>query len=446
MINKSIFKAYDIRGVYPSEINGETAYRIGQIFSRYTGAKNIAVCFDGRLASLELARSIIDGIASCGSNVTDIGLGPTEWAYFSVSNYSDIDAAVMVTASHNPKEYDGFKMVIKKGGEINLVRGIDLLAIVDEEIKETVQKGEITQRDISADYLKYIFNFFNTNAIKPLKVVIDASNGMAAKAIPMIADRLPINLIKINFDIDGNFPGHSPNPLTPGATESIKNLVVKEGADIGVIFDGDADRIYLINEKGEFVSADITLLLIAKYLLEKNPNSAISYNSVCSKAVPEFILKWGGKPIRTKVGFVNVREGMILNNGIMGGELSGHYCFKDYFYFDSGFLAFLFLLDLLSKNKNKLSEIAAEFNVYFKDAEMNFSIQDKQGAIQKLKEKYSQGEQDELDGITINFGDWWFNARPSNTEPILRLTIEADTKELLEEKKKELSALLNSFN
>lgn len=445
-MNKSIFKSYDIRGVYPAEINEEIAYRIGKIFIRFTNAKNVAVCFDGRLASSELAKGVIDGITSQGANVVNIGLGATEWAYFAVSYYKDINAAIMVTASHNPKEYDGFKMVIKNGSEIKLVRGTDLIGLSDETIGEQNIRGTVIEKDVSQDYINHLSQFFNKKDIKPFKVVVDASNGMAAKVIPLIANHLPINLVKINFNIDGNFPGHSPNPLTPGAADSIKEAVIRENADMGVIFDADADRIYLINEKGDFIPADITLLLIAKYLLERTPGAAISYNAVCSKAVPEFISKWGGIPIRTKVGFADVRDGMILNRGVMGGELSGHYCFKDYFYFDSGFLAFLFLLSLLSRTQKKLSEITKEFNIYFKDAEMNFNIQDKQGVIQKLKEKYVEGEQDGLDGVTINFKNWWLNARPSNTEPILRLTIEADSKSLLEEKKKEILDYLKSLN
>ena len=271
--------------------------------------------------------------------------------------------------------------------------------------------------------------------------MVDAGNGMSGKVIPLMEKRLPIKIIPLNFELDGSFPAHLSNFLEQGVTDQISEKINSEKAD----FDGDADRIGLVDEKGSLIKGDMTLLFLAKYFLKKNPGSAIAYNLICSKAVPEFIGKWGGKPVKTKVGFVNVKEGLLENNGILGGELSTHYCYKDNFYGDSGFLTLLILLSTISGFDKKVSEMAEELSPYFKESEINFEIEDKEGMINKVKEKYSDGKQDYLDGVTVEYKDWWFNIRPSNTEPLIRLTIEADTQELLEEKKKELTALVNEL-
>jgi phosphomannomutase len=442
MINESIFKSYDIRGIYPGELNERTAKKIGEAFVSKTKAKRIAVARDGRLSSEALYTELISGILSQGSDVYEIGQAPTEALYFSVGFYDDIDAGIMITASHNPKEYNGFKMVGKKGKRIDVIRGKDLLEFAQKDIDDK-EKGKIIKRDIWKDYSDYIFSKIDVSKVKPLKVVVDASNGMASKAISVIKSKIPIEIIEINFIIDGNFPGHSPNPLVDDSINQISQAIKDNGADFGCIFDGDGDRVFLIDEKGIMVPADSTLLFLAKYFLESNKGSAISYNVICSKAVPQFITKWGGVPIKTKVGFVNVREGIMGNDGIMGGELSGHYCFKDFFYFDSGIIAFLSLLKVISESDKKVSEMAKELSIYFKASEMNFEIKDKDEVLEKIKKKYADGEQDYLDGITVEYKDWWFNVRASNTEPVLRLTIEADTKEILEEKKKELISFIS---
>ena len=441
MLNESIFKSYDIRGIYPVELNEEAAKRIGQAFVLKTNAKRIAVARDGRLSSEALYTELIAGILSQGADVYEIGQAPTEALYFSVGFYDDIDAGIMITASHNPKEYNGFKMVKKNGNRVDVIRGKDLLEFVKKDAEDR-EKGKIVERDIWKDYSGYIFSKIDVLAVKPLKIVVDASNGMAGKAISEIKSKIPIEMVEINFNIDGNFPGHSPNPLVNGSINQISQAIKDNNADFGCIFDGDGDRVFLIDEKGIMVPADITLLFLAKYFLENNFGAAISYNVICSKAVPQFIEKWGGMPIKTKVGFVNVKEGIMGNNGIMGGELSGHYCFKDFFYFDSGIITFLTLLKVISGSGKKVSEMAKEFSIYFKASEMNFEIKDKDEVLEKIKKKYADGKQDYLDGITVEYKDWWFNVRASNTEPVLRLTIEADTEEILEEKQKELTKLI----
>lgn len=435
-VNPSIFKSYDIRGVYPTELKEETAYQIGRAFVQYTGAKKIAVAQDGRVSSPAIFKVLTQGIIDQGSDVYDIGQTPTECLYFAVNYY---EAGIMITASHNPKEYNGFKMIKKTGKDIEIIRGKDILETVQSDFKESSEKGRMEKKDIWSDYLKHILSFADINKIKPLKVVIDSSSGVAANVVSRIKDKLPVEIISLNDEVDGNFLHHSPNPLLKGATDEVRKKIKKKKADFGFIFDGDADRIFLLDEKGEFVRADITLLLLAKYFLTKEPGAAIAYNAICSKAVPEFIEKWGGKAVRTKVGFVNVREGLIGNNGVMGGELSGHYSFRDNSYLDSGFIVLLILLELFSESDKKVSEITAGLSPYAKSSEINFEVKNKEAVLEKAKEKYSDGKQDFLDGITIEYDNWWFNLRASQTEPLLRLTIEADTKKLLEKKKKELT-------
>ncbi|MEK7540858.1 MAG: phosphomannomutase/phosphoglucomutase [Patescibacteria group bacterium] len=444
MVNPTIFKSYDIRGVYPNELNEETARAIGRGFVKYTGAKKVAVGQDARLSSPALFKSLVKGITEEGANVYNLGQVPTECLYFSVGVYA-FDAGIMITASHNPKEYNGFKMIKKNGDNIDWIRGEDLRAIVEDgNFKNDITKGAIERKDIWPDYVKHILSFVNLEKIKNFKVAVDASNGVAGLAVSKIGDKLPAKIFLLNYEPDGDFPNHSPNPLLAGSTDQIKKEIEKEGADFGFIFDGDGDRIFLVDENGWLVRADVALLLLAKYFLQKNPGSAIAYNAICSKAAPELIKKWGGKPIRTKIGFVNVRAGLLENNGIMGGEPSGHYCFRDNYFMDSGMISFLILLQIISEEHKKVSEIAQELSPYAKSSEINFEIANKEEILNKIKEKYADGKQDYLDGITVEYNNWWFNARVSQTEPLLRLTIEADTKDLLEEKQKELRALITA--
>ena len=441
-INPSIFKSYDIRGIYPKDLNEDVAFKIGQALVEYTEAKNIVVGQDMRLSSPALFEALVKGITAQGADVYNIGQVPTEGMYFAVGHYG-YDAGIMITASHNPKEYNGFKLVGKEAGETKVIPGREIGKIVGKgDFSEVSEQGEIKELDIWQDYINHIFSFIDIRKIQPFKVVIDAGNGMAGKVIPLISEKLPIEVISLNFELDGSFPAHPSDVFQKGATEQISKEVKEKKADFGFIFDGDADRIYLIDELGNFIRGDITGLLLAKYLLKKNPGKGVAYNLICSKAIPEFIKKWGGKPIRTPVGFVNIQKGMMENDGIMGDELSGHYSFKDNYYLDSGFIAFLILLQIISASDKKVSEITKELSPYAKGAEINFKVEDKEAVLNKVKEKYSDGKQDYLDGVTIEYDNWWFNVRPSQTESLLRLTIEADTPKLLSQKKKELTALI----
>jgi phosphomannomutase len=434
-MNLNIFKSYDIRGVYPKELDEDTAFKIGQAFANYVKAKKIVVGRDMRLSSKVLFDSLIKGIISQGADVYDIGLVATECVYFSIVNYK-YDAGIMVTASHNPKEYNGFKMIKRNGKNVRFVRGKDLIDIVSKDFINR-KKGRTIKLNIWKDYIKHLSSFLKKD-IKPLKIIVDAGNGMAGKIIPLIS--LPIKVIPLNFKLDGNFPSRPSNVLEKGATDEISQEIKKRKANFGFLFDGDADRIYLVDENGDFIRADITLLLLAKYFLKKRKESIV-YNLICSKAVPEFIKRWGGVSIKSPVGAVNLMELLSDNKAVMGGELSGHYCFKNTFGADSGFVAYLILLQVISDNK--LSEMVKELSIYFKGAEINFKVRDKEKAINIIKNKYLDAKKSYLDGVTMEYKDWWFNLRPSNTEPLLRLTIEADNQKLLKQKTKELRSLVS---
>ncbi len=440
-INQTIFKSYDIRGIYPEELNEDAAYSIGRAFAGASKAKEVVVGSDMRLSGPALKKALIKGITDQGVNVKDIGLVPIDAVYFSVGKLGD-EAGIMITASHNPKEYNGFKMVLK---DMKWIRGVDLVAEVENLSPEiNKEKGRVRQEDIMIKYISHVLSFIDADKIKPLKIVVDAGNGMAGKVMPILTENLPLNIIALNFELDGSFPAHPSNPLLPESQKQICETVVKEKADFGIIFDGDTDRLFFIDEKGKFIPADITLLLLAKIFLEEEPGFGIAYNLLCSKIVPETIEKWGGRPLRSKVGFVNISEIMRQQQGIMGGELSAHYSFRDNSYADSGFIAFMILLQLLSNLEQPLSEIVKPFYKYFKSAEINFKTENKEAIIEKVKDEYADGKQDFLDGVTVEYQDWWFNVRPSNTEPLLRLTVEADTEDLLNQKQKELSDFISN--
>lgn len=442
MIEEKIFKSYDIRGVYPTELNEEAAYKVGRAFARRAEAKDIVVGTDMRISGPALKKEIIRGITDEGKNVIDIGLVSIDAVYISVGVFG-YEAGIMITASHNPKEYNGFKMVLK---DMKWIRGEELKEDVfglPEEISET--KGEVKEEDIMPRFIDHVLSFVDVLKIKPFKIVVDAGNGMAGKIVPLLEKHLPVEVIPLNFELDGNFPAHPSNPLMPESQVQIKEAVVKEGADFGVIFDGDTDRLFFVDEKGEFIRADYTLLVLAKEFLNREPGKGIVYNMICSKVVPEKIKEWGGKPLKSKVGYVNISKTMRENDGIMGGELSAHYSFRDNAFADSGFISWLTLMQLISEDGRKLSEIVSEYMVYQKSPEINLEVEDRQGVIEAVKENYTDGNVDELDGLTVSYPNWWFNVRASNTEPLLRVTIEADSLDLLRQKEVEITNFINQI-
>lgn len=420
----SIFKSYDIRGIYPGELDEAAAKVIGRAFISMTGVKQVVVGRDMRLSSPVLFESLVKGLIDAGAEVIDIGEVPIDAVYFAVSHF-DYQSGIMITASHNPKEYNGFKMVKKTADGFVVLRGVELVDYLNQE-PQANSSGSVKELDIMPDFIKHILSFSNIAEIKPLKVVVDAGNGMAGKVIPLLEKYLPVEVVKLFFELDGNFPNHPSNPLEESSQKIIGEKIREVGAAAGFIFDGDSDRIFLFDEKGRIVFGDISLILLACHLLARpeNKGRAVAYNTICSRAVADFVRECNGVPIKTPVGFVNVQKGLKENNGIVGGEVSGHYSFADNFYADSGYIAWLLLLEIISQDQRPVSEIIASYNRYVRSPETNIELADKESALQRFQKYYQSWPQENIDGITVNDADWWINVRPSNTEPVLRVTVE----------------------
>lgn len=434
MSKENIFKAYDVRGVYPDELDEQAALAVGLAVASLVPGGRVVVARDMRVSSLSLHQSLIKGLCQGGAQVDDLEQMPIDAIYFAVGKYG-YDAGIMVTASHNPPQYNGFKIVKKN---VEVVRGREVAELIKQAKPGNIISGEASERDLWADYIGHLLSFIDVATLKPLKVVVDAGNGLAGIVIPRLFKDLPFNLTPLSFELDGTFPNRPSNPLAPGAPEGASQLVKKVGADVGIMFDGDTDRVFFLTEKGEFVPADVTLLLLASEFLRREPNSAIVYNLICSRAVPEFVAKWGGRPIRAAVGYVNVRQALLSNKAILGGELSAHYSFRDNYSSDSGFIAALVVLELLSRLNQPLSQLVHEYAPYAKSPETNLAVADKDLALKKVKEHFADAKIDEIDGVTIEYDDWWCNVRPSNTEPLLRVTVEAKTVEAMKTKQAEV--------
>jgi len=441
-MNQNIFKAYDIRGIYPTELNEAAALATGRAVAKIVNGGRVVVGRDMRLSSLSLHQALIEGLIAGGAKVEDIELASIDAVYFAVGRY-EYDAGIMVTASHNPPEYNGFK-IVKKGVEI--VRGQDIKKIMDGDLVEPANSGSLRQVNLWSEYINYLKSFVNLSALRSLKVVVDAGNGMAGLVIPRLMTGLPFEVEPLFFELDGSFPNRPSNPLADGATRAVTEKIIQVKANLGIIFDGDTDRVFFIDETGRFVPADITLILLAKEFLRREPGSAIVYNLICSRAVPEFITKWGGRPIRSAVGYVNMRTSMIANQAIFGGELSAHYSFRDTYYADSGFVAVLLVLELLSRQNQPLSELIKAYSPYVKSPETNLTVKDPPMILAELKKHYADSQIDELDGVTVSHPNWWFNARPSNTEPLLRVVVEANNQQLMEVKLKEIVDFIKSLS
>ncbi len=437
----SIFRSYDVRGVYPDELNEQAAYAVGQALVSLTGASRVLVGRDMRLSGKSLQKELVRGITDSGADVDEVGMVPVEFQYWAVPAHG-YDAGIIVTASHNPKEYNGFKMVT---GEGRAIRGIEIRQAIEEGGGTRAgTPGSVQSKDLWDGFIAHILSFVHPEKIRPLKVVVDAGNGMAGAVMERLAPHLPIKIVPLFFEPDGAFPNRSSNPLEPGATDALQARVKEEQAHCGVAFDADCDRLFFIDEKGEFVQADMTLLLLARYILQQRPGSAVVHNLICSRAVPEWVERWGGKAFRSPVGYINVRTTMQEHNAVLGGEVSAHYSFQDNAYSDSGFIAFAMVMEALSQQEQPLSEIIAELRTYCRGDEVNFRVDDKQEMMDRLEAQYADAEIDKLDGVTFQYKRWWFNVRPSNTEPLLRLTVEADTCAYMEKKRDEIARFIEA--
>ena len=449
-INRSIFKAYDVRGLYPSEIDEAAARAIGRGFVAYLGAKRIAVSRDMRLSSPSLAQAFIDGATAQGADVVDYGMMGTDMMYFAVARDGH-DGGVQITASHNPKEYNGIKMVRKEAFPLSGDAGIgDIRDLIDsgQLPQEAAVRGTVTERDVVDDYVNHVLSFIDVSQVKPFNVVLDAGNGMAGLIAPKLFDRLPCRTTRLCFEVDGTFPNHEANPLIEENRRDIVERVVAEKADIGIAWDGDADRVFFIDGSGEFIAGDFITALLAESFLMKHPGAKIVYDVRASYAVKDTAAKYGGTALMNRVGHAFFKQRMREEGAIFGGEVTGHYYFRDYYFADNGFIPALLILELMSIKGQTLRELLAPLRErYFISGEINTKLKDMgliPGKLDLLAHKYTDGRVYSLDGISAEYDDWHFNVRASNTEPMLRLNLEATTPELMEKKRDEVLSLIRS--
>jgi len=447
MLDPKVFKAYDVRGIYPAELDADGAYAIGRAVVDQFEPKRFAVGRDMRVSSELMADAAIRGAVDGGAEVLDLGMIGTEMLYFAVGELS-LDGCLTVTASHNPKDYTGMKIVrrgaLPVGGESGL---LDVRDRAESAAWREAVPGRVESVDIWPQYVDRVMSFIDVPSLRPLKVVIDAANGMSGAMLPPVLDLLPtVDAVRCFFEPDGTFPNHEPNPLLPENREFIVRKTLEEHADLGVAFDGDADRCFFVDDTGEFVPGDFVTALFSELVLAKEPGAKIIYDVRASWAVPETIERDGGVPLINRVGHAFIKARMRKDHAAFGGEVSGHYYFRDFSQADTGVVPFLLMLELISRKGKKLSEILAPLRAkYFITGELNTPVSDVALKLQEIKEHYAgEGRISHLDGISIDADDWHFNVRPSNTEPLLRLNLEATSEDLMEKKRDEVLALIRS--
>ena len=443
----SIFKDYDVRGTYPNQINGAIASEIAHAIVRKFQPKTVAICRDMRLSGEEIRNGFVEVFTSLGINVYDAGVVGTEMQYY-IAGTKDYDLVIMISASHNPPEYNGFKMV-KKGpiavtSDSGMYEVRDLIA--EGALPPAATQGVVTMIDVWDEWKKKVLSLVDVTTFKKMKIVADAGNGMAGKIVPAIFETLPFELVPLYFELDGHFPNHTPNPLIPKNNEMLQKTILEQHADLGLTFDGDADRMFLVDDKGRMVSGTITTALLARYILKKNPGETILYNAICGRIVPKIITEYGGKPQRVRVGHSYIKTYMKETGAIFAGEHSGHYYNRDFYRAESGVLTALMVLSLLSTETKKLSEFVDELDIYPASGEINFTTDAIPAIIESIRTGFADAaSKDELDGMSVWYPTYWFNVRASKTEPVIRLNVEADTKEILEAKTHELMDFMKSM-
>jgi phosphomannomutase len=443
-LDPRVFKAYDVRGLYPSELDEDGAYAVGRAYAEHFEPKAAAVCRDMRLSSPAIAEAVARGIADAGTDVVDVGMIGTEMLYFAVGHLG-LDGGIAVTASHNPRDYTGMKIVRRGaqpvGGESGL---LDVRERALRGFGEPSRRGQTRREEIGPAWVEKVLSFVDPSSIAPLRVVIDAANGMAGAMLPPVLERLPVRAVTCYFEPDGSFPNHEPNPLLPENREFIVTKVREEGADLGIAFDGDADRCFFVDDTGEFVPGDFVTALLAEAVLRKEPGAKIVYDVRASWAVPDTVEAAGGTALVNRVGHAFIKQRIRKEDAAFAGEVSGHYYFRDYYQADSGVIPMLLLLELLSARGERLSEVLRPFRErYFLTGELNTPVADVALKLQELKERFGrEGEVSHLDGISVTAADWHMNVRPSNTEPLLRLNLEARSRELMERKRDEVLAVI----
>lgn len=444
-IDPSIFKAYDIRGIYPEQLDEEAACAIGRAFVAFLQADSAVVGRDMRVSSPQIFAALAQGLAEQGADVIDIGMVSTDQYYYACARLEK--AGLMVTASHNPPEYNGFKMVRRMPYLLSGDDGIhDLRRIVEEESFPVPSRtGDRTRKDLSAEFVQCILGLIDATELKPLKVVVDTGNGMVGPILQRVYEHLPVELTGMYLEPDGRVPNHGLDPLQPQNREELQQRVKSTGADVGFAFDGDGDRFFVIDDRGEFVPGDFLTALMGCYLLEKYPGARIIHDVRASWAVADLIGENGGEALMERVGHAFMKSRMVQEKAAFGGEVTGHYYFRSFFNADSGLVPSLVLLEMLSRRGRRLSELLAPLESrYFISGEINSSVEDPQAKIGALAALYGDGGIEWVDGLSVSYDDWHFNVRPSNTEPLLRLNLEAMNKGLMEEKREEVLGIIRS--
>jgi phosphomannomutase len=437
-----VFKAYDVRGVVPDELDAAVVRRIGAAFAAWSGASRILVGRDSRLSSPELAAALTEGATSRGVDVTDLGLASTDLLYFA-SGSLDLPG-VMITASHNPKQYNGLKLCLAGAKPVGEDSGLGDIRTLVEKGDEIIgsERGRVERRDVLDAYVDHVLAFTDAERMRPLRVAVDTANGMGGLVVPAVMGRLPVTLHHLYPELDGTFPNHPADPIDPENQRDLRAAVLEHGADLGMAFDGDADRVFLVDERAEDVSGSLLTALVATAMLEGEPGAKVVHNLICSWTVPEVIREHGGEPVRTRVGHSFIKQVMAETGAVFGGEHSGHYYFRDNYRADSGLIAAVVALGELSASNQPLSGLLAPYRRYSASGEINSRVDDPRAKIEEIALALRDGRQDRLDGLTVEFDDWWCNVRPSNTEPLLRLNVEATTEELLAERTRALLALI----
>jgi len=448
VLDPSVFKAYDVRGIYPSELDEDGAYRVARAYAEHFEPRGAAVGHDMRLSSPTVFAAVVNGLADAGAEVVQLGLVGTEMLYHAVSELA-LDGGICVTASHNPKEYTGMKIVrrgaLPVGGDSGLA---EIRARAESGFGEVERRGAVRSENVWPSFVSKVLSFVDIDAIRPLRVVVDAANGMAGAMLPPVLERLPqLDVVRCYFEPDGSFPNHEPNPLLPENREFIVAKVVEEGADLGVAYDGDADRCFFVDDTGEFVPGDFATALLAEAVLAKTPGEKVIYDVRASWAVAETIERAGGTPLVNRVGHAFIKQRMRADDAVFAGEVSAHYYFRDFSQADTGVVPFLVMLELVSQSGTKLSQLLRPYRErFFLTGEINTPVADVPLKLQQLKERYAAegGRVSHLDGISIDFDDWHFNVRPSNTEPLLRLNLEALSEALMTEKRDEVLGVIRA--
>jgi phosphomannomutase len=440
----AVFKAYDIRGTVPDQLDPDLARRVGSAFAQFTHAPAVLVARDMRPSGVELSKAFMDGVTAMGTDVIDLGMASTDLMYYAAGA---LDApGAMFTASHNPAQYNGIKLCLSGARPVGEESGLREIkaAVLGPAAEPAATRGTVTQREVIGAYADHVRSFLGTGALRALKIVADTANGMGGLVAPRAFEGLPFDLEIMYGELDGTFPNHPADPIQPENLRDLQARILATGADLGLAFDGDADRVFLVDEKAQPLSGSLTTSMVAAAMLDRFGPGPVIHNLICSKAVPEVIKEHGGTPVRTRVGHSFIKQTMAETGAVFGGEHSGHYYFRDNYRADSGLIASMVVLGMLCATTEPLSALRRPYERYADSGEINSTVDDPAGVIEQVAAHFADCSQDRLDGLTVDCGDWWFNLRPSNTEPLLRLNLEAPDRPACDAHVAEVLALIRT--